>query len=217
MNRIKTKKKENIVQALRRMYLLIAIIPMIVMTIITAVFYVNSLIDSTKQNLQTVLNLYADSIDSAISQGIKVIDIVQNDLSVQNALRVSKFEEKEEYYIQRTTINTTMMLINQNYGNTLDGIYILLDDGRCFKSSVFPYNKENYSQHQWYKDIRDTQGIHGNGYYKYSRVVANPGKEGYISIGEPIINYRNGDIVGVILVEINLDTFSEMLSKTVTI
>lgn len=38
MNRIKTKKKENIVQALRRMYLLIAIIPMIVMTIITAVF-----------------------------------------------------------------------------------------------------------------------------------------------------------------------------------
>ena len=96
MNRIKTKKKENIVQALRRMYLLIAIIPMIVMTIITAVFYVNSLIDSTKQNLQTVLNLYADSIDSAISQGIKVIDIVQNDLSVQNALRVSKFEEKEE-------------------------------------------------------------------------------------------------------------------------
>ena len=81
MNRIKTKKKENIVQVLRRMYLLIAIIPMIVMTIITAVFYVNSLIDSTKQNLQTVLNLYADNIDGTISQGIKVIDIVQNDLS----------------------------------------------------------------------------------------------------------------------------------------
>lgn len=95
MNRIKTKKKENIVQVLRRMYLLIAIIPMIVMTIITAVFYVNSLIDSTKQNLQTVLNLYADNIDGTISQGIKVIDIVQNDLSVQNALRVSRFEEKE--------------------------------------------------------------------------------------------------------------------------
>ena len=74
---------------------------MIVMTIITAVFYVNSLIDSTKQNLQTVLNLYADNIDGTISQGIKVIDIVQNDLSVQNALRVSRFEEKEEYYIQR--------------------------------------------------------------------------------------------------------------------
>ena len=216
MNRIKTKKKENIVQVLRRMYLLIAIIPMIVMTIITAVFYVNSLIDSTKQNLQTVLNLYADNIDGTISQGIKVIDIVQNDLSVQNALRVSRFEEKEEYYIQRTTINTTMMLINQNYGNTLDGIYILLDDGRCFKSSVFPYNKEKYSQQQWYKDIRDTQGIQGNGFYKYSRVIANPGKEGYISIGEPIINYRNGEIVGVILVEINLNTFSEMLSKTVT-
>lgn len=67
MNRIKTKKKENIVQVLRRMYLLIAIIPMIVMTIITAVFYVNSLIDSTKQNLQTVLNLYADNIDGTIS------------------------------------------------------------------------------------------------------------------------------------------------------
>ena len=128
MNRIKTKKKENIVQVLRRMYLLIAIIPMIVMTIITAVFYVNSLIDSTKQNLQTVLNLYADYIDGTISQGIKVIDIVQNDLSVQNALRVSRFEEKEEYYIQRTTINTTMMLINQNYGNTLDGIYWMTED-----------------------------------------------------------------------------------------
>ena len=91
-----------------------------------------------------------------------------------------------------------------------------MDDGRCFKSSVFPYNKEKYSQQQWYKDIRDTQGIQGNGFYKYSRVIANPGKEGYISIGEPIINYRNGEIVGVILVEINLNTFSEMLSKTVT-
>ena len=67
----------------------------------------------------------------------------------------------------------------------------MLEDKRSFKSSNFALLKTDFTQEDWYREVRDAGETVWMGAYGDSR-VANNMRSGYVAVGTPLVNVRSG-------------------------
>ena len=204
------KAKKKIAQSLIHNFFLMAFCPMLIVAVLSSAVYARGMYNAACDNLHLTMSLYVDEINRIIEDSQKIMEIVQNDLAVQNMLRVSEFQEKKDFYVQKIASNSNLMILKQNYGKDGSDIYIILDDGRCFKSSVFPYRRKHVVGETWYQEIRESDSLTFQGFYEETRVVDAP-YTGYIAAGMPIMNYRTGETDGIIFCEISLERLNEIM------
>lgn len=205
-------KKKNIEKSLRYLFIKMFTLTMLLSIGIATFLYVSSIIDTAKDSIMASVEYNVEELNGILKEGEEFLDIVQADITTQAAIREGDFQNKSEEYAQKTTMNAYIRVLTLNYSDYIDGAYVVLHDGRAFKSSVYPYKSEDFTHQDWYREILDNDGTTYGFYNVDSRVVDNVSYE-YFTLGKPLYNYRSGQVVGVTLLEYKLDKIKEILGS----
>lgn len=205
-------KKKNIEKSLRYLFIKMFTLTMLLSIGIATFLYVSSIIDTAKDSIMASVEYNVEELNDILKEGEEFLNIVQADITTQAAIREGDFQNKSEEYAQKTTMNAYIRVLTLNYSDYIDGAYVVLHDGRAFKSSVYPYKSEDFTHQDWYREILDNDGITYGFYNVDSRVVDNVSYE-YFTLGKPLYNYRTGQVVGVTLLEYKLDKIKEILGS----
>ena len=92
----------------------------------------------------------------------------------------------------------------------IDAFYLLLDDGRQFKSTNFPLLYDSTEEIPAYLNLRSMEDENWISTYPKS-LVANNYKDGYVAVTYPLRNIRTGECVGIVLEEIRIETIENVV------
>ena len=154
-------------------------------------------------------------VDRMIEEADSVNSLIQTDVDIQQMLRI-RYDTPAAIYQQRQAVNGKLMTLQYNYTKLSDAFYILLDDGRAFKSTNYALLKGAFDGENWYRKLRLSDDVRWMGGYEQS-LVANNMKEGYIGVSYPLFNVRTGLSDGIVLVEIRTETLSQIIQSGLAI
>ena len=199
---------------LRRRFILLSLIPICIITLIfTAVMLFNTR-SRTEESLNSATLYCGQLVQEIINEAAGVPTWISSATDVQEMLREYP-ENFTDVYKQRLLINGYLMTL-QNYNvKYIDGCYIILEDGRSFKSTNFPLLKDAFAGEDWYRRIREAGETVWLGAYGESH-VANNMRSGYVAAGTPLVNVRSGMTDGIVLVEIRTDRIKEIVDSGLT-
>lgn len=201
-------------RVLRKRFILLSLIPICMITLIFSAVMLYSTRARTEGSLESATLYSSQLLQELINEAVGLHTWISSNTDVQEMLR--EFPgEFTDMYKQRLLINGYLMTL-QNYNvKYIDACYILLDDGRSFKSTNFPLLKTDFMQQSWYREMRDTQG--DTWLYAYDEShVANNMRSGYVAVGSPLINLKSGETEGIVLVEIRTDMITGIIESGLT-
>ncbi len=185
----------------------------IIIVLLTDSFFLFYFIAVSVRNAQSSLDSsvsYSSNILEKLSEETELINtLIQKDSDVQEALR-NVPKNKNEIYSQKLQINGYFYTLQENNTSYIDSFYVLLDDGRQFKSTNFPLLYDNAFDVPEYKKLRDYSEAAWLSTYSKS-LVANNYKNGYVAVSYPLYNVRTGESVGIVVEEILTQTIEENL------
>lgn len=185
----------------------------IIVVLVTDVVFLTYFTSTSKKNAQTVLDTavnYSSSVLKALNEEANRINIlIQKDSGVQEALRNIP-DDNNGMYSQRLEINGYLHTLQANSTVYIDAFYLLLDDGRQFKSTNFPLLYDSTEEIPDYLHLRSVEDENWISTYPKS-LVANNYKDGYVAVAYPLRNIRTGECVGIVLEEIRIETIEHVV------
>ena len=185
----------------------------IIVVLITDIVFLTYFTSTSKKNAQTVLDTavnYSSSVLKNLNEEANRINIlIQKDSGVQEALRNIPVDNNG-MYSQRLEINGYLHTLQANSTVYIDAFYLLLDDGRQFKSTNFPLLYDSTEEIPAYLNLRSMEDENWISTYPKS-LVANNYKDGYVAVTYPLRNIRTGECVGIVLEEIRIETIENVL------
>ena len=185
----------------------------IIVVLITDIVFLTYFTSTSKKNAQTVLDTavnYSSSVLKNLNEEANRINIlIQKDSGVQEALRNIPVDNNG-MYSQRLEINGYLHTLQANSTVYIDAFYLLLDDGRQFKSTNFPLLYDSTEEIPAYLNLRSMEDENWISTYPKS-LVANNYKDGYVAVTYPLRNIRTGECVGIVLEEIRIETIENVV------
>ncbi len=204
--------KVSIEKRLRELFIATAVVAMAMSITISTIFYINNIIKTAKDNINATMDYNGAEINKIIAEGIEFLSILENDITIQQAIRENDFENEKGIYAQRISLNSYLRILANNYSEDMDGTYLLLDDGRSFKSSVYPFRNDDFQNKKWYQGIISQENIRYDFGYEGTRVISNIVYPCF-SIGRQIRNYKTGEVVGIIIIEYKMEILKKIIEK----
>ena len=185
----------------------------IIVVLITDIVFLTYFTSTSKKNAQTVLDTavnYSSSVLKNLNEEANRINIlIQKDSGVQEALRNIPVDNNG-MYSQRLEINGYLHTLQANSTVYIDAFYLLLDDGRQFKSTNFPLLYDSTEEIPAYLNLRSMEDENWISTYPKS-LVANNYKDGYVAVTYPLRNIRTGECVVIVLEEIRIETIENVV------
>lgn len=185
----------------------------IIVVLITDIVFLTYFTSTSQKNAQTVLDTavnYSSSVLKNLNEEANRINIlIQKDSGVQEALRNIPVDNNG-MYSQRLEINGYLHTLQANSTVYIDAFYLLLDDGRQFKSTNFPLLYDSTEEIPAYLNLRSMEDENWISTYPKS-LVANNYKDGYVAVTYPLRNIRTGECVGIVLEEIRIETIENVV------
>ena len=185
----------------------------VIAVLVTDIVFLIYFIENSKNHAQTVLDTavnYSSNVLEALNEEANQINVlIQKDFDVQKALRNAP-TDSNDIYSQKLEINGYLHMLKANSAMYIDGFYLLLDDGRQFKSTNFPLLYDSAEEIPVYGELRKAEGENWISTYSESFVVNNQ-RKGYVAVTFPLYNIRTGESVGVLLEEIRIETIESVV------
>ena len=195
-------------------FIALALIPTLAILGICSLFLMLRTSDNMEDSLDSATLYCGQLVNQLLGEVTDINALVQSDTDVQEMLRVT-YETPTEIYRQRQRINGNLTMLHYNYSKFVDAFYLILDDGRCFKSNNFAFLDEDFSKTNWYKRLRLSDEVHWLAPYEESLVSHNL-KSGYVGVAYPLFNVRTGLSDGILLIEIRTTPLEEILKSGLT-
>lgn len=187
----------------------VSVIAVLVTDIVFLAYFIETFNDNAQTMLDTAVN-YSSNVLAALNEEANRINVlIQKDFSVQEALRNAP-ADSDDIYSQKLEINGYLHTLKANSTVYIDGFYLLLDDGRQFKSTNFPLLYDSAEEIPNYEQLRAAEGENWISTYPESFVVNNQ-KNGYVAVTFPLYNIRTGESVGIVLEEIRIETIENVV------
>ena len=161
-------------------FIALALIPTLAILGICSLFLMLRTSDNMEDSLDSATLYCGQLVNQLLGEVTDINALVQSDTDVQEMLRVT-YETPTEIYRQRQRINGNLTMLHYNYSKFVDAFYLILDDGRCFKSNNFAFLDEDFSKTNWYKRLRLSDEVHWLAPYEESLVSHNL-KSGYVGV-----------------------------------
>ncbi len=188
-----------------------AIIAMFIVSLIFSSLLVNEIKKRAQDTMQSSLTYYTDRMNEIVRESNNVFALIEDNLEVQKMLREPK-SERSEWFRQRVQIDGILVQTQANNTRYMDAFYLILDDGRYFKSTYFPFWDKDFETENWYHMARSYHPSNWLDTYD-SSLLANNRKHGYTAVVYPILNFRTGNREGIILMEFQTKILIEILEK----
>lgn len=185
----------------------------IMIALLTDLCFLVYFVKVTERNAQVTLDsavAYSSQALEKLSEEARLINsLVQKDSDVQEALR-NVPKDSNGTYSQKLQINGYLFTLQENNTSYIDSFYLLLDDGRQFKSTNFPLLYDSAQEMPEFETLRGYEGEYWISTYERS-MVANNHKDGYVAVCYPLMNVRTGQSAGVVVEEIRTESLEECL------
>ena len=185
----------------------------IMIALLTDLCFLAYFVKVTERNAQITLdsavNYSGQALEKLSEEAQLINSLIQKDSDVQAALRDVP-RDSNATYSQKLQINGYLFTLQANNTSYIDSFYVLLDDGRQFKSTNFPLLYDSTEEMPEFKTLREYEGEYWLSTYERS-MVANNYKTGYVAVCYPLMNIRTGESVGVVVEEILTETLEECL------
>ncbi|MDC7227732.1 MAG: sensor histidine kinase [Spirochaetales bacterium] len=168
-----------------------------------------------KENLESVLSevvkANAGELDNLLGLAMQNSLRIADDPKIQAVLRNDYPEDLAEVYSQELEIDNQLSFI-QNYVDDIFGFYVIGANGMQFKSNFSSPIYENWQNFTWYRRIIYSSNPVWFSPHEGSFTVNTIGQP-LITLGLKIIDKSSGDILGVILTDIEVETIHEIISQ----
>lgn len=194
-------------------FIIMSTIPMLISIFIVSAMLFNSLKKNAEQSLTHTVVQYAREMDYIFDEAAKIDDIIQSDLDYQKAVR-DPLLHTPGLYSYNFQIDSKLLDLQQSYSNNIFGVYIIADDNRKYKSSIFGFFDTNFTSKDWYHKIRQNPNSYTwFGLHRDSFLVSTINKY-FITQGKPLIDMRTGKPFGIVAVDIPVQKLMDIISNT---
>ena len=179
---------------------------------LTFYYNTNSIIrKNLEQVLSEVVKNYSLELDNLLGNAMKNSLRLANDPKIQAILRSEIPEELSEVYAQELELDNQLSFV-QNYVDNIFGFYIIGANGLQFKSNFSSPIYRNWKVFDWYRSIIESAEPVWFPPHNGSFTVNTIGQP-LITLGFRIVDKSSGNILGVILTDIEVDTLRKILGK----
>lgn len=166
-------------------------------------YFISSTIRNAQTTLDAAVNYSRNVLERVLDETEQLNTLVQKSSDVQIAIREIP-SSKNAIYSQKLEINGYLYTLQENNTVYVEAFYILLDDGRQFKSTNFPLRYGSARDVPEYDMLRSFTTETWLSTYSQS-MLANNYREGYVAAIYPLYNVKTGKSSGVIVEEIRTE------------
>ena len=161
--------------------------------------------------LVSIVDNNASEIENLLDNALKNALRIANDPKFQAVLRNPRPESKAEAYSLELEMDNQLSFV-QNYVDHLFGFYIIGDNGMQFKSNFSSPIYEDWKPFPWYQQVIASEEPVWFNPHDGSFTVNTIGQP-LITMGLRILDKSSGEILGVLLTDIEVKTLSEIIRK----
>ena len=199
---------------LRGRFILLSLLPICALTVFFTIVMLTNTNSRMEGSLKSATQYGGQLLQEVITEADAQPKIIASSTDVQEMLRNNP-QNFTDMYKQRLLINGYLMTNHNNNIKDVDACYILLRDGRSFKSTNFPLLKKDFTAEAWFERILAQKKLVWMGQYDAS-LIANNRRSGYVSLGAPLLNLKSGEYDGVVLVEIRIESILTLIENGLT-
>lgn len=156
-------------------------------------YFISSTIRNAQTTLDAAVNYSRNVLERVLDETEQLNTLVQKSSDVQIAIREIP-SSKNAIYSQKLEINGYLYTLQENNTVYVEAFYVLLDDGRQFKSTNFPLRYGSARDIPEYDMLRSFTTETWLSTYSQS-MLANNYREGYVAAIYPLYNDKTGKSV----------------------
>ncbi|PKG25266.1 cache domain-containing sensor histidine kinase [Niallia nealsonii] len=189
-------------------FIILSIVPIILIGIVAFFVSYNVTKNNAVQYSKEIVHQSTQKMDELLMGVTKTASMTADEPAIQEALRKPLSNKIADRYAKELDINTRLNFY-QSYNDKLFGIYVIGRNGGLYKSN-YGTEKEATSDAAWYTKIASSNDITWFQTSKESQIVHTAG-EYLIAAGLPIKDKANGNISGVVMVDIPEQELSKIV------
>lgn len=171
----------------------------------------NVIEDHFETVLVSIVDNNASEIENLLDNALKNALRIANDPKFQAVLRSPRPATTAEAYSLELEMDNQLSFV-QNYVDHLFGFYVIGANGMQFKSNFSSPIYENWQPFTWYQKIISSEGPVWFDPHDGSFTVNTIGQP-LVTMGLRILDKSTGDILGVLLTDIEVETLTDIIKK----
>ena len=189
-----------------------AVLSTVIILGVTFLYLTNTVItNNLEQVLSETVKNYSLELDNLLGNALKNSLRIANDPKIQAVLRGIKPESLPDVYAQELEMDNQLSFI-QNYVDDIFGFYVIGANGLQFKSNFSSPIYRNWADFDWYRRIINSTEPVWFPPHPGSFTVNTIGQP-LITLGFRIVDKSSGNILGVILTDIEVATLRRILGS----
>lgn len=195
--------KRILIQERIRSYLsLMSVLPVLLFSIALTVYAIITVWNNSSSKLTASIEHTRTELNQLLEEGYQVGKSVEDDSDIINALAID-FENAQERLLAELDINNELSYISRYFDRRIQ-LYIIAENGALFKNGRYSFTHENYWETDWYREISESKDAMWFPLCEESRVVHSVSGR-YATLGIPIRSRGDAKLLGVLLVEVQVE------------
>jgi two-component system sensor histidine kinase YesM len=190
-------------------FVIVSIIPILLIGLISYSIAVNIITDRAIQFSKQMIDQVTWEIDNLLLDAYRVSVMVADDLTTQMALRNPLDKDIARRYSTDLIMDTRLNFIQSSYRNEFFGFYVVGANGSKYKSNFYSVKNNDLRLTDWYQKIVKSKAPVWFKTHRGSFVVESLDQL-LVSVGFPIIDKATGKTLGVVLIDIDEEIFSDI-------
>ncbi len=204
--------KMNLYKRLIMYFLLVCIIPTVIIGSISILLSIKATRESVIKFSLATLDQVQIRVDSLVLEANTVSLKMSNDTVVQESLRRPLAPNLAEKYAMDLAMDTYLNF-DSTYRKDLYAYYIIGENGGKYKSNYFSVHPHDLTKEDWYQEIIQADGPLWLGPHTDSLTAQTFGQN-FVSQGLAIKDKASNKMLGVVLIDIEVESLSRMLSDS---
>jgi len=194
-------KRISIRDKLLKNFSLFSLIPVILFCIVMLIYIAANIQSKRKETICSEVENLGVQLDKVLQQASQIGQTVAEDRIVSHELSRTFGTDKERYESE-ILLNSELLGITRYIDGDVK-VYIVGENGGSYKNSSYSFSKGNYFTESWYETITELNMPHWFELHSNSYLV-NTLEEEFISLGIPIMDEGNKQVLGCVMVEIQV-------------
>ena len=179
-----------------------SVLPVLLFYIILTVYAIMTVWNNSSSKLVNSIERTQSELTQLLEEAYQVGKSVEDDSEIINALSLD-FDSEQERLLAELSVNNELSYISRYFDKRIQ-LYIIAENGSLFKNGRYSFTHNDYQNTDWYGEVSASKNTLWFPLSEKSRVVHSmPGR--YATLGTPIKSKGDAKLLGVLLVEVQVD------------
>lgn len=196
-------------------FLVLILLPILTIGFLTNIIFTDTIENSANESaIQTIIQANVN-IETRIKSIKNLMMIIERNPQVLEFFRVKASENSDNKAIIESSVRSFLAGITDNYTD-IEGIALISNKDDLISNELYKLVQDPLIEERWYKDSVSEDGdfnLMGSPVGRKLVEYKNVSADDIISITKAVKDPSNGEITGVILIDLNLNPLKDMLKN----